>query len=449
MYNPAIHSSSEQHVSDRTTPLRVQFVITSLPVGGAEVLLSNLIRRMDRRAFSPEVVCLKQAGELGSEIAREIPLHSNLLASKWDMRILPRLTKLFKERQTDAVVTIGAGDKMFWGRLAAKLAGVPVICSALHSTGWPDGVGRMNRMLTSITHGFIACAAGHAEYLKTSEKFPADRVFMIPNGVDTERFRPDHTHRDTLRQAIGASPDSGVVGIVAALRAEKNHEQFVSAAVEILSRRPNTHFVIVGDGPRRESIEQQISTLGLDDRVHLLGSRSDTPELLAGMDVFCLTSRNEANPVSILEALSSGVPVVAPDVGSIRETVMPGRTGILTTPLCPQSTADAITQLLEHSQVARNLGLTGRQVVRQDWSLEAMVGGYEHVLSHLYSLNASRNGSPSREIPLVPTNSSVSTEPASRPKSPAASDEIAAMTATALAPPLSTMSTTSAVPSRL
>ncbi len=399
----------------RKSPLRVQFVITSLPVGGAETLLLSLIRRIDRQRFAPEVVCLKEPGALGDEIAREVPLHSNLLDSKWDVSVLFRLTSLYRQQATDAVVTIGAGDKMFWGRLAAWRAGVPVVCSALHSTGWPDGVGRLNRMLSSITDGFIACAHQHAEHLARQEGFPSDRVFMIPNGVDTERFRPNHALRGWLRQELSIPSDSPVVGIVAALRPEKNHLQLVEAAQEVLRQHPETHFLIVGEGPERAALEARIDELELRSHFHLLGNRSDTPRLLAGMDVFCLTSRNEANPVSILEALSCGVPVVSPDVGSISETVLPKKTGLLTKPLCADSTADAIIQLLDNPTIASGMGLTGRQLVRGDWSLDAMVTGYENLLATLYNAKAEETGRP----PWQPDAQPVETPAAPRSDLPA------------------------------
>lgn len=378
-------------------PLKVQFVITSLPVGGAEVLLLNLIRKMDRSAFSPEVICMKDAGALGEEIRHEVPLHTNFLSSKWDFKVLPRLIERFRESQTDAVVTVGAGDKMFWGRLAAKIAKVPVICSALHSTGWPDGVGKLNRLLTPITDGFIACANSHAKHLVEVEKFPAQNVFMIPNGVDTTRFIPNDHCRVSLRRELGIPTESAVVGIVAALRSEKNHLQFVDAAQQVLRHHPDTHFVIVGEGPERENIVVRVAELGLSDYFHLLGSRSDTERLLAGMDVFCLTSRNEANPVSILEALSCGTPVVSPNVGSINETVLDRKTGILTTPLSSSETADAIQYLLKHPEAACRFGTAGRKLVCDSWSLDAMVGGYQDLLQKLYNAKSQKLGHPMRQ----------------------------------------------------
>lgn len=386
-------------IAPRTSPLQVKFVITSLPVGGAETLLLNLVKRMDRAAFSPEVVCLKEAGELGEAISSEVPVHTNLLSSKWDVRVLGRLKRLFQQSRTDAVITVGAGDKMFWGRLAAWRASVPVVCSALHSTGWPDGVGRLNRKLTPITDGFIACARNHAEHLISFEQFPKAKVFTVPNGVDTDRFRPNHTCRNWLRSELLLDADVSLVGIIAALREEKNHIQLVRAAREVLRGQPNTHFVVVGDGPERGRIEEEVRVNGLAEHFHLLGNRSDTERVLAGLDVFCLTSKNEANPVSILEALSCGIPVVAPDVGSICETVLPGKTGLLTSPLSFESTADCLKRFLGNPVYARQTGMMGRQLVRGSWSLDAMVGGYETLISDLFNLKAARFGLASWERP--------------------------------------------------
>ena len=393
----------------RTAPLKLKFVITSLPVGGAETLLLNLVRRLDRRIVDPEVVCLKEPGALGPEFSNEVALHSHLLRSKWDVGVLGRLKKLF--RSTDAVITVGAGDKMFWGRLAARLAKVPVVASALHSTGWPDGVGHLNRALTGITDAFIAVAEAHADYLRDVERFPASKVHFIPNGVDTNRFRPAGQDGVSIRRELGIPGDAPLVGIVAALRSEKNHTQFLAAAKSVVRRLPNTHFLIVGDGPERGSIEGEVKRLGLQDKVHFTGSRSDTPALLSAMDVFCLTSRNEANPVSIMEALACEVPVIAPNVGSIDETVKDGITGFLTEPLNSDATANALLRLLSDRTTARQLGAAGRELIKREWSLDRMVEGYQQLVTDIYNQKAFIAGEPSFEVPRNPPVSAIPATP--------------------------------------
>lgn len=364
------------------------FVITSMPVGGAETLLANMMRRMDSAVMCPEVVCLKEAGPLGESIANEFAVHTDLLAGKWDIRVLPRLVRLMHIRETDVVVTVGAGDKMFWGRLAAHFAGVPVIASALHSTGWPDGVGRLNRRLTPLTDAFIAVADAHGQFLKEFEGFPADKVHVVRNGVDCERFKPDPAAQAALRSELGIADHAFLIGIVAALRSEKNHKMLVRSAAKLHRKCPDAHWVIVGDGPERESIEQLAAELNVTDRIHLLGTRHDTEKIVAALDVFTLCSLNEASPVSILEALACAVPVVATNVGSISESVQDGLSGYLVPSQDVAGMTNAIESLLMDPIRRRQLGESGRELVLRTGSLGSMVDGYQGLATGLYDRRA-------------------------------------------------------------
>lgn len=366
-------------------PLRVLFAITSMPVGGAETLLVNLCERFHPDRIIPEVGCLKELGPLGESLAKRIPVHSGLLRNKWDWRVLGRLRHLIRSRRLDAVITVGAGDKMFWGRLAAWMEYVPVVCSALHSTGWPDGVGRLNRCLTPITDAFIAVAEHHGRYLTERERFPQGKVHVIPNGIDTQRFRPQPEMGSAVRAALGIPSNVPVVGIVAALRPEKNHELFFAAAAAVRVQKPNAHFVIVGDGPRKPMLEQLASSLGLVNHVHFLGSRPDIPQVLSAIDVFALTSHMEANPVSILEALACGVPVVSTLVGSVSESVQQGSTGFVVEPGNVSQMAEHWLALLQDDALRHRMGIAGRQLVSAKWSLDQMVAGYEELLAEIYS----------------------------------------------------------------
>ncbi|PAY17283.1 glycosyl transferase family 1 [Rhodopirellula sp. SM50] len=378
----------------------MQFVITSMPVGGAETLLVNLLRRMDRNVVCPEVICLKEPGPLGEAIADEFPVHSHLIGGKYDVCVLSRLVRLMRRRQSDVVITVGAGDKMFWGRLAAFLAGVPVIASALHSTGWPDGVGRLNRTLTPLTDAFIAVAQSHGEFLHRFEGFPQDKVHVIRNGVDCERFKPNEVHRREVREELKLDPDAQLVGIVAALRSEKNHSLLVRAAARLRDRHPQLHWLIVGDGPERDGIERLAEELQVADRIHLLGTRHDTPRLLSALDVFTLCSLNEASPVSILEALACEVPVVASDVGSVGETVIDDRTGRLFASEDLDAMSQAIEQLLGDPASRRRMGQAGRDLVLRTGSLESMVAGYQNLATSLYDQACPQQSAVAKQTPV-------------------------------------------------
>lgn len=365
-------------------PLRVVFACTSMPVGGAETLVLNLMRRLDRQAFLPELCCLKEPGVLG-EVARcEFPLHAGLLRHKYDVGVLPRLARLLRRRRIDALVTVGAGDKMFWGRLAACWERVPVVLCAIHSTGWPDAVGRLNRALTPITDAFIAVAEAHGRYLVEQIGFPAGKVRVIPNGIDVHHFRPLPHCRGAVRGQLGIAPHAPVCGIVAALRPEKNHLLFLRAASLAQRQMPEAEFLVVGDGPERQRLEEAAREAGLGERVRFLGCRRDVPELLSAVDIFSLTSDNEASPVSVLEAMACGLPVVATRVGSLEETVVPENTGFLVPPGDAEAMAARWLDLFRHPERARRMGVQARQRVTAGWSIQQTVAGYERLIEEVY-----------------------------------------------------------------
>lgn len=369
-------------------PLRAMFVITCMPVGGAETLLVELMRRLDRDVLLPELCCLKYFGPLGEVLAREVPAFSGILAHKYDFAVLRRLTRLLRQRRIDAVVTVGTGgDKMFWGRLAGWRARVPVICSALHSTGLPDHVEWPNRLLVPITDAFIGVAGPHGRYLTEHEGCPAKKVCVIPNGVDTDRFHPRWPNPG-LCEKLQLPEDAPVASIVAALRPEKNHDLFLRSAVLIRQQLPAARFLVVGDGPERERLQTLAKELGLGDAVRFLGTRHDIPELLALTDVFLLTSHMEANPVSILEAMATEKPVVATRVGSVPETVLEGQTGYLAAPGDAAQIAAHAVELLRDSERAAAMGRAAREHVVCHWSVKQMVQGYQDLIVDIYQRKA-------------------------------------------------------------
>jgi glycosyltransferase involved in cell wall biosynthesis len=299
--------------------------------------------------------------------------------------VLWRLTQLMRQRKIDAVITVGTGgDKMFWGRLAGSLAGTPVICSALHSTGLPDHVEFSNRLLTPLTDAFIAVAEPHGRYLAEHEGCPAERVRVIPNGVDFERFHPRPANVG-LRQSLGIDPAAPVAAIVAALRPEKNHAMFLDGAAKVRERVPAAQFLIVGDGPERKKLEELAATLGVTNAVRFLGTRLDVPEILSLVDVVLLTSHAEANPICLLEAMASEKPVVATRVGSVIETVADGQNGFLVAPGDAEGMADRVVELFADPARAAAMGREGRKRAIAKWSIDGMVRGYENMIEDIYT----------------------------------------------------------------
>ncbi|MHC4400574.1 MAG: glycosyltransferase, partial [Planctomycetota bacterium] len=202
------------------------------------------------------------------------------------------------------------------------------------------------------------------------------------NGVDIERFRPQDRLQARLR--LGLPADIPVAGIVAALRPEKQHGLLLEAMRLVVKQFPGAELVVVGDGVKRQPIEAKACELGISDHVRLLGTRHDVPDVLPALDVKVLSSKMEANPASTLEASSCGVPVVAPRVGSLPETVVDGVTGVLYPPDDACALADALIRLFADPRRARAMGRRGRELVCRRFSLESMVRGYELLIDGVY-----------------------------------------------------------------
>jgi glycosyltransferase involved in cell wall biosynthesis len=222
-------------------------------------------------------------------------------------------------------------------------------------------------------------------------------VHTIYNGVDCERFAPQDP--TAVRSELGIPPEAPVVGILAALRPEKNHEQFLEGARRILADFPTARFLVIGDGPRRPELETLARTLGIQYAIHFLGSRADIPAVLAACDVVSLTSHNEAAPVSILESLAVGVPVVASNVGSVKESVIQDQTGRLFAPGDVNAYVRELSDLLRQPGLRRQLGAEGRRRVMARWSLQAMVRGYEQLIERIY---ADKTQAPTKIVRATP-----------------------------------------------
>jgi glycosyltransferase involved in cell wall biosynthesis len=264
-----------------------------------------------------------------------------------------------------------------------------VICSALHSTGLPDHVELPNRLLAPLTDAFIAVAEPHAKYLAAHEGCTPRKICVVPNGVDIERFH-QRCPNPALRQEFGLDANTQAVGIVAALRPEKNHEMFLYVAALIRQRLPNVRFLIVGDGLRRAELETLAKGLGVADIVRFLGTRSDIPEVLSVLDVVLLTSHSEANPICVLEAMACEKPVVATRVGSVSETVLDHQTGYLVALGDSQQMAERVVRLLTSPERAAAMGRAAREHVIGHWSVDGMVRGYENLITRIYTAKCGR-----------------------------------------------------------
>ncbi|PJM66844.1 glycosyltransferase family 4 protein [Achromobacter ruhlandii] len=192
---------------------------------------------------------------------------------------------------------------------------------------------------------------------------PADRVATVYSPI----VLPPPVEHSTLREELGLAPDDLVVGCVAVMRATKGHKDLIDAIAPLMATRPKLHLVFVGGGsPVFEQTQAYVAERGLADRIHLMGTRRDVPNLLAGCDLFALATQQEASGTVYVEAQASGLPVIGTDVGGVSEMFRDGETGILVPPKDPAALTAALESLIDDAALRQRMGEAGRKMVWEE-----------------------------------------------------------------------------------
>lgn len=357
--------------------VRVLQVITRLIVGGAQETVMLVADMLDPARFDASVISGPQTGPEGSLIeavrARGVPLTiepalvREINPAK-DLLAFVRLIRFIRRGRYDIVHT-NSSKAGILGRWAARIAGVPIVVHTVH--GWAHNdrqhplVRRfyvfLEQLTQHITDRLIVVSPrntekGLADGIATPEKY-----ITIRSGIELNRFRQPVRPREAVRAELGIPPDAAVVGMVTRLSPQKAPLDFVKAVARVTERRPDVHFVVVGDGPLRAEVEAQVAAGGLVDRFHLTGLRCDVPDLLHSFDIFALTSLWEGLPRVLTQAMAAGLAIVATAVDGNAEAVEDGVNGILTPPGEPQALAAALLRLLDDPTLAAEMGAVGRE----------------------------------------------------------------------------------------
>jgi glycosyltransferase involved in cell wall biosynthesis len=288
--------------------------------------------------------------EHGVEHVVSIPSLGREIRPLRDLRAAWQIYRLLQRERPQVVHTHKAKAGVI-GRLTALASGTPVRVHTFHGHVLNGYFGPLKskaftvieRLLARTTSRLIAPSARLADDLATTYRVAArERFQVIPLGFDLSPFEKCESHRGKLRAELGVRPDTKLVAIIGRMVPVKDHATFVAAAELVARRRPDVHFVFVGRGALEEKIRADVRRRGLEDRSHFLGWRHDLPVIYADLDVVTLSSINEGTPVSIIESIASGVPVVATEVGGIPDTLRNGALGFLVPPRDSLAMAAAI-----------------------------------------------------------------------------------------------------------
>lgn len=356
--------------------LHIQHVVLSLQAGGLENGVVNVVNRLNPESFRSSVCCLAQTGEFAARLKDGVAVHQMDWRGGNDLRLPWRLARLFRRTRTDVVHTRNA-EAFFYGFLGAKIAAVRTVIHSEHGRTFEDRRLRfwVQRMFSLRTDAMFAVSERLKRDLVAHVGIPDGRLNVIYNGVDASRFVP--ADRGRIRVACGVDPDDFVVGSVGRLVPVKNFSLLLRAVSSL--RTENIVVALVGEGPERTALEALARELGIARRVRFLGHREDVAELLPAMDVFVLPSVSEGMSNTLLEAMAAGVAVVASNVGGNPEIVRDRIDGLLFESGDEAGLCDKLRILLADPPLRARLGVSGRERMLREFSMEAMISRYEQL----------------------------------------------------------------------
>jgi len=364
--------------ADSTVPLVVH-VLYRFEVGGLQTLLAQCINRMPAQHYRHAVICLAGHTDYANLVHRpDVQFHTLDKQPGQSLSSHRALWTLLRRLRPAVLHTYNISTIEYC--LTAWLAGVPLRIHAEHGRDSVEMSGRhrkynmLRRLLVPFVDAFVPVSADLGAWLRHTVGVPERKISMIANGVDTAHFTP------------GPARDSGAprtiwIGTVGRIDRIKNHDGLLDAFGMLLAAFPaqqaDLRLAIVGDGPLLPALRERVAREGWGRQVWLPGARDDVAEIMRGFSVFVLPSLSEGTPVTIMEAMATGLPVVASSVGGVPQLVIDGQTGLLSEPADPHSLAGAIGAYIADSALAGRHGAAGRARVQAHFGVDAMVTKYD------------------------------------------------------------------------
>lgn len=362
--------------------INVLSIIDTGGPGGAETVFLQVASALDPQRFRSFAV-VSRTGWLSEQLeGRGVSTQIVPASGSFNVRYLRSLLALTCAHKIDLILAHLYGSAVY-ASLVGLITGIPVV-SVLHGQSDVAPGGRMAGLKAALvrkgSRRVVFVSDRLREELTTSLRLPTSSCVVIPNGVDTERFRPGRD--DSIRKTLGLPEDTLLVGSVGNVRAPKGYDVLLTAADILLKRALRVHFVIAGEvaGSLGEQLMEQRRRLGIEKGISFLGLRADVPTVLQNLDIFALSSRTEGFSIACVEAMACGIPVVATRSGG-PQTILDEATGILVAPGNAEELADAIEVLVQSPARRHALACAGPAKVREQFSLQRMLGAYESLLA--------------------------------------------------------------------
>ncbi|MDO6442526.1 glycosyltransferase [Marinobacter sp. 2_MG-2023] len=358
--------------------LKVLHVTFNMGIGGTEQVIRQLVQGMASEGVESEILCIDgQIGPIGEALEKSgTPVHKVARKQGFDRSLITAIRKRVKEGQFD-VVHCHQYTPWIYGWLAALGTQAKVVFTE-HGRFYPDRYRYkamlVNPLMALLTPAVVAISKATKDALVTYEFIPRKKIQVVYNGISP--LKRDDLEVQKVRESLGIPQDAFVVGTVSRLDPVKNQSMMLRAFKEFNEKSPDSYLLMVGDGPDKEKLVALAKELGIDERTVFTGFINNPVHYLSAMDVFLLSSHTEGTSMTLLEAMSLGMPSVATRVGGNPEIIEDELTGLLTVPNSPHSFAAALEALHKREAVRTNMGDAARYRFSDSFSARVMVSKY-------------------------------------------------------------------------
>ncbi|MDH5405519.1 MAG: glycosyltransferase family 4 protein [Candidatus Aminicenantes bacterium] len=362
----------------------------SSKVHGVVRLFTFILDRFDKEKFDITYCCLREPSDAGRKLESMGARITYLSRSRFNPLTFFDLYRLFKENQVDVVHLHGNGASTF-GRLAARVLGIP---NVVHEHGVQPKLPRYaiwtDRLLAPLSYKIVAVGQAVRDWVIESKKVDPSRVEVIYFGVPLENYKQATAEKMRAeKERLNIPPDYKVVGTVSRLYEQKGVRYFIDAIPLIREKYPRVKFIVAGDGPLQEELEQQARQVGVEADTIFTGFCPDMPFILSLLDIKVLPSLWEGVPFTVYEAMAMGKPIVSTNVDGLKEVLEDGRNALMVPPKKPSLLAEKILYLLENEEVARSLGERAREDSKR-YHINLTVRKFEELYRQMYALKSGK-----------------------------------------------------------